>query len=455
MENTISEITALWDRVLVRIKERMNDQNDQMVFDSFFGDSYIDSIKDGQMVVVVNSGLAAEILSSKYKDLVNQSILEVTETNYEVVFTQKEKLQKTQDIKPIKPAYFSDSILNKNFTFKNFVVGPSNREAYQAALMVSQNPGKLYNPVLICGGSGLGKTHLLHAIGNAINERFPTLNVKYVTAQDFFSEYVKYVTGDKEGNNIIDWFKSNVDVLLIDDVQFLVNKQKTEETFFAIYNSFYAAGKQVVITADQHPSKLNGLDERLKSRFIQGLPLSINPPEKETRESILRLRIEANNLDVKDFDPEVISYIADKFHDNVRQLEGALDRLLFYTVNIHPTKHVDLAIAMESLQSLVDVQGDKTKLSEDKIINMVADYYNLAPYQLTGKIRTSQIALARHIAMYLIRDILDVPFTKIGQTFGGKDHATVMNGVTKVENQLKTDKALQETVAKLKERLKV
>lgn len=454
MENTISEITALWDRVLIRIKERMNDQNDQMVFDSFFGDSYIDSIKDGQMVVVVNSGLAAEILSSKYKDLVNQSILEVTESNYEVVFTQKEKLQKVQDIKPVKPAYFSDSTLNKNFTFKNFVVGPSNREAYQAALMVSQNPGKLYNPVLICGGSGLGKTHLLHAIGNAINERFSTLNVKYVTAQDFFSEYVKYVTGDKEGNNIIDWFKSNVDVLLIDDVQFLVNKQKTEETFFAIYNSFYAAGKQVVITADQHPSKLNGLDERLKSRFIQGLPLSINPPEKETRESILRLRIEANNLDVKDFDPEVISYIADKFHDNVRQLEGALDRLLFYTVNIHPTKHVDLAIAMESLQSLVDVQGDKTKLSEDKIINVVADYYNLAPYQLTGKIRTSQIALARHIAMYLIRNILDVPFTKIGQTFGGKDHATVMNGVTKVENQLKTDKTLQETVTKLKERLK-
>jgi chromosomal replication initiator protein len=455
MENTISEIAQLWDRVLVRIKERMNDQNDQMVFDSFFGDSYIDSIKDGQMVVVVNSGLAAEILSSKYKDLVNQSILEVTESNYEVLFTQKENLQKAQETKPAKPAYFADSILNKNFTFKNFVVGPSNREAYQAALMVSQNPGKLYNPVLICGGSGLGKTHLLHAIGNAINERFPTLNVKYVTAQDFFSEYVKYVTGDKEGNNIIDWFKSNVDVLLIDDVQFLVNKQKTEETFFAIYNSFYAAGKQVVITADQHPSKLNGLDERLKSRFIQGLPLSINPPEKETRESILRLRIEANNLDVKDFDPEVISYIADKFHDNVRQLEGALDRLLFYTVNIHPTKHVDLAVAMESLQSLVDVQGDKTKLSEDKIINMVADYYNLAPYQLTGKIRTSQIALARHIAMYLIREILDVPFTKIGQTFGGKDHATVMNGVNKVENQLKTDKALQDTVAKLKDRLKV
>lgn len=455
MENSLSEIAALWDRVLVRIKERMCDTNDQIVFDTFFGDSYIDAIKDNQMIVIVNSGLAVEILSSKYKDLVNQSVQDVTESNYQVRFAQKEELKKAAEVKSAKPIYFADSYLNKGFTFKNFVVGPSNREAYQASLMVSQNPGKLYNPVLICGGSGLGKTHLLHAIGNAINERFPTLHVLYVTAQDFFNEYVKYVTGDKEGNSIVDWFKANVDVLLIDDVQFLVNKQKTEETFFAIYNSFYAAGKQVVITADQHPSKLNGLDERLKSRFVQGLPLSINPPEKETRENILKLRIAANNLDVADFDADVISYIADKFHDNVRQLEGALDRLLFYTVNIRPTKHVDLATAMASLQSLVDVQDDKTKLSEEKIINVVADYYSLAPYQLTGKIRTSQIALARHVAMYLIRLLLDVPFTKIGQMFGGKDHATVMNGVNKVENQLKTDKPLQEAISKLKDRLKV
>lgn len=209
-----------------------------------------------------------------------------------------------------------------------------------------------------------------------------------------------------------------------------------------------------MLTCDQHPSKLNGLDERLKSRFVQGLPLSINPPEKETCEEILRLRITANNLSVEDFDPEVITFFATRFSKNIRELEGAFDRLIFYTVNIHPTKHIDLNTAMDSVSSLIDVQNDKTKLSEDKVINVVADYYNLAPYQLTGKIRTSQIALARHIAMYLIRTLLDVPFTKIGISFGGKDHATVMNGVNKVENSIKTDKNLQKAVAELTSRLK-
>jgi chromosomal replication initiator protein len=451
MEKSTSEIAALWDRILLKIKDRMDDP---LVYDSFFDGSYIDSIHGNQMIVVANSGLAVQILSTKYKDLIDEVVKEATESNFEIKFVKLEDVKKTVEAKPVKPAYFADSYLNPQYTFKTFVVGPSNREAYQASLMVSQNPGKLYNPILIYGDSGLGKTHLLHAIGNSIKEKFPNMRVLYVHAQEFLNEYVKYVTGDKGDNNIVDWFKDSVDVLLVDDVQFLVNKQKTEETFFSIYNNFYAAGKQVVLTSDQHPSKLNGLDERLKSRFVQGLPLSINAPEKETCESILRLRIEANGLNVSDFDPEVISYFADRFHKNVRELEGAFDRLLFYTVNIHPTKHVDLSTAMDSVQSLVDVQNDKTKLSEEKIINVAADYYNLAPYQLTGKIRTSQIALARHIAMYLIRTLLDVPFAKIGESFGGKDHATVMNGVSKVEKSLKEDRNLQKAISELESRLK-
>ncbi|MCR4562814.1 MAG: chromosomal replication initiator protein DnaA [Bacilli bacterium] len=434
----------------------MVDNNDQIVYDTFFAGSYIDSINGNAMNVAVNSRIAAQVLSSKYKDSVDAIVNEVTQSNYEIVFIAEEDLTKndfSSQQKPAKPIFFADSKVNKNYTFQNFIVGPSNREAYQAAIMCSRAPGKMYNPILIYGDSGLGKTHLLNAIGNAVNERFPTLRVLYVTAQDFFNEYVKFVQGDKEGNNIVDWFKNSVDILLIDDVQFLVNKQKTEETFFAVYNSFYSSGKQVVITADQHPSKLNGLDERLKSRFVQGLPLSIHQPEKETCEQILKLRIEAAGLDVENFDPEVISYFAEKFRKNIRELEGALDRLLFYIVNIKPSKHVDLDTAMSSVQSLIDVQEDKTRLSEEKIINVVADYYNLASYQLTGRIRTSQIALARHIAMYLIRTMLDVPFTKIGKIFGGKDHATVMNGVNKVENQLKIDKNLEKAISDIRGRL--
>jgi chromosomal replication initiator protein len=451
MENSVSEIAALWDRILLKIKAKMDDQ---LVYDSFFEGSYIDSIQENQMIVVANSGLAVSILSTKYKDMIDGVVHEATESNFNIKFVEKDSIKKNIEVKPAKRAFFSDSEINPQYTFKKFVVGPSNREAYQAALMISQNPGKLFNPLLIYGSSGLGKTHLLHAIGNAVKEKFPSAKVLYVHAQDFLNEFIKYVKGENEGTNLVEWFKENVDLLLVDDVQFLADKHRTEETFFSIYNNMYTVGKQVVITSDQNPTLLNGLDERLRTRFVSGLPLEIKPIEKETCESILRLKIDANGLDVNDFDPEVITYFAATFGKNVRVLEGAFDRLLFYTVNIHKTKHIDLTTAMDSVSSLAEAQDAKTALSEDKIINAVADYYSLAPYQLTGKIRTSQIAMARHIAMYLIRTLLDVPFTKIGQTFGGKDHATVMNGVQKVENSRKTDKDLDKAITELEGRLK-
>jgi chromosomal replication initiator protein len=451
METTVSELAALWDRILKKIKEKLNDQ---LVYDSFFASTYIDSVQNQTLVVVANSGLAANILSTKYKDLVGEAVKSATESNFLVRFVQEDDVKKARDEKASKPTFFSDSFLNAQYTFKNFVVGPCNREAYQAALMISQNPGKLYNPLLIYSESGLGKTHLLHAIGNALKETNPNIRVLYVTTQDFFDEFVKYVTGDKEGENLKDYFKNSVDVLLVDDIQFLVGKKKTEDMFFTIFNTLYQAGKQIVITSDQHPNQLDGLDERLKSRFASGLPLSISRPDKGTCESILKLWIGNYGLSVNDFDADAISYLADRFGKNARELNGAFLKLLFYTVNIHPTKHIDLGVVVESVRGLIDTQDDKTKLSEEKIINTVADFYNLAPYQLTGKIRTSQIAMARHIAMYLIRTMLDVPFTKIGDTFGGKDHATVMNGVSKVENALKEDKDLQKAVATLQSRLK-
>lgn len=451
MNNSISEITQMWDRILPRIKEELGNN---LVFDSLLADSYIDSIQGNEMLVVVNTLMAANVLNDNYKEMVNKVISEATESNFVAKFmTIDEAKKKTIVQEPETPAYFGDSVLNPNYTFKNFIVGNSNREAYQAALLASQDPGRLYNPILIYGDSGLGKTHLLHAIGNAAKEKFPKLKVLYVHAQEFLDEYIKYVKGDREGVSIVDWFKSSVDMLLVDDVQFLSNKKSTEETFFSIYNNLYAAHKQIVLTSDQHPSKLNGLDVRLQTRFTQGLPLSINQPELETCENILKMRIIANGLDPDDFDSDALSFLASKFGKNVRELEGAFDRLLFYTINIQPTKHIDLKTVMNSVSGLINVKDAEEKLSEQKIIDTVADYYNLAPYQLTGNIRTSQIAMARHISMYLIRLLLDTPFTKIGKAFGGKDHATVMNGVNKVEKQLKTDETLKKVVEELKKRL--
>lgn len=451
MNNSISEITQMWDRILPRIKEELGNN---LVFDSLLADSYIDSIQGNEMLVVVNTLMAANVLNDNYKEMVNKVISEATESNFIAKFmTIDEAKKKTIVQEPETPAYFGDSVLNPNYTFKNFIVGNSNREAYQAALLASQDPGRLYNPILIYGDSGLGKTHLLHAIGNAAKEKFPKLKVLYVHAQEFLDEYIKYVKGDREGVSIVDWFKSSVDMLLVDDVQFLSNKKSTEETFFSIYNNLYAAHKQIVLTSDQHPSKLNGLDVRLQTRFTQGLPLSINQPELETCENILKMRIIANGLNPDDFDSDALSFLASKFGKNVRELEGAFDRLLFYTINIQPAKHIDLKTVMNSVSGLINVKDAEEKLSEQKIIDTVADYYNLAPYQLTGNIRTSQIAMARHISMYLIRLLLDTPFTKIGKAFGGKDHATVMNGVNKVEKQLKTDETLKKVVEELKKRL--
>jgi len=450
MTSSISEISKLWDRILDSTKSRINDPR---IFDTFLNSSYINSIDGDTMVVVVNSGLAANILSTKYLDMITGVVRECTETDFKLKFVQASEVQTVAKQAATKPTFFANSYINSKLTFSNFVVGSSNLEAYQASIAIASSLGKLFNPLFIYSQSGLGKTHLLHAIGNYIKENAPVSKVLYLSTEDFFEEFVKYVTGDKEGENLKDFFKG-IDVLLIDDIQFLANKIKTEEMFFYIFSSMINAGKQIVLTSDKHPSELQGVEARLVSRFNAGLTVNIATPDVKTCVDILKLKISANNLDIANFDEDVLTFFAEKFSKNVRELEGAFNRLLFYTINIKPTAHIDMGVAIESVQSLIDVKDTKTKLSETKIINVVADYYNLTPSQLTGKIRTNQIAMARHIAMYLIRSMLDVSLTKVGMVFGGKDHTTVMNAVEKVDKALKTDTFLQTAIDDLKKRLK-
>ncbi len=452
MIKTISEITQLWDRTLARIKEKITERH---VYDAFFNNTYIHTINGDVIVIVANSNLAKSVLSSTYTNLVEETLAEITESNYRVDFIISEEITKTTE-KPVEKArsFFQTSKINPKFTFDNFVVGRnSNLQAYQAALMISSNPGKMYNPLFIYSSSGLGKTHLLHAIGNYIKENTPLLNVLYISTDDFVEEYIRFVHGDKESESLKDFFKS-IDVLLIDDIQFLAEKPKTEEMFFHIFNSLVNNNKQIVLTSDRHPSELKGLENRLVSRFNQGLQISISVPDLETRKQILKRKIVANNLEVEDFDDEVLDFFADRFGNNVRDLEGALNRLLFYIINIHPTKKVTYDIAAQSVESLINVIDSQTRLSEKRILSVVADYYNLTPTQLAGKNRTSQVSLARHIAMFLMRDLLDLPFSKIGKAFGGKDHSTVMNAIQKVEKMSKTDSGFKKVLEDLNGRLK-
>ncbi len=451
MALTVSQLAQVWDRALAKIKDGIADK---ITYESFFTESYIYSLDGNVITVVVNSDLAASVISTKYESLVDEVLREVTGLSFTVNFVAPDKVQsKPVSSAPDKQPFFSDSRIDPSYTFDTFVVGTSNREAYQAAVLAAKDPGKFYNPVLIFGDSGLGKTHLLHAIGNTIKESKPEMRVLYVKAQDFLDEYIKYVKNDSNGVGLVEWFKASVDVLLVDDVQFLANKTKTEETFFSIYNYLYSAGKQVVITSDKHPSLLNGLDDRLKTRFVQGLPISIERPEKTVCELILRKRIEQKGMTIEDFDPEVITYFASKFGSNVRELEGAFDRMFFYITNFKNVDHIDLSTAIESVRSLVNVKEDEDTLSQDKIISTVAEYYGLTLTQITGTSRQANIALARHISMFLIRVLLDAPFKKIGDRFGGKDHTTVMNAVEKIEKASKTDEQLKKAIEELKKRI--
>lgn len=451
MNETISELKAIWELTLKELKGKI----EQRIFDSFFAGTDATRVDNNVITVNVSTPVAAAVLKSKFSETIDEVLHNVTGTDFHAEFVASSSSSgQTQEAKDDSiPQYFTSSHLNKQFTFDNFIVGPSNREAYQASLMIASTPGQLYNPLLLYSGPGLGKTHLLQAIGNAVREKNPGARVLFLSTSDFINEYVKYATGYKGVKSFTDFFRKDVDLFLIDDIQLLKQKAKTMEMFFDAFQTLINANKQVVITSDQHPNNLDGIDERLKSRFSQGLVLSIDKPDLETSENILKSKIPMHGLDVKDFDEEVVSFLARKFCSNVRDLEGALTRLVFYTINIKPTKHITMSVVSEAIRSLIEAHENQDELTENKIIAAVANYYSLTPSQITGKIRTSRVAMARHIAMYLDREMLGTPLIKIGQAFGGKDHSTVLSGISKVERELKNDPDMGTAISEIKSKL--
>ena len=456
MVNSISELARIWQQSLKLIDERLNERQ---IFDSFFADTYIDEIKGDTITIVVPNLTAERLLSTKYIDLIKEVVNEVTEFNYELAFIQSSSVTKSnkglnyQNDEQQDSNFFKDAEINESLTFESFVEGEFNKEAYKAAKVVADHPGEMFNPLFIFSNSGLGKTHLLHAIGNHIKKKNPRANILYINADDFVDEYIRFVKGEKESETLKDYF-TNVDVLLFDDVQFLENKVKTQEAFFYIYQKLYNKNKQIVITSDRQPTELVRIEDRLITRFSQGLTVKINNPDQDACVKILKKLIEKEDMNVDNFDPAVLYFYADKFNSNVRELEGAFKRLIFHIRDFKQIDYVDLDVAIEAVQDITGIKNAADQLSEQKIINTVADYYGLIPSQLTGKTRTGQIALARHVAMYLIRNNIDVPLIKIGSAFGGRDHTTVMNAITKVENMLKTDEGLKETIDNLQKQLK-
>jgi chromosomal replication initiator protein len=451
MNITLNDQEKIWDDVLAIVKV------DRHVFDSFLSKTKITKIEGNKIVILTDTSLSATFLTkdNRYKSLIQEVVEQVTQTNYELEFTyeSEDSLASQKNSEAKKPRFFQACRLDSRYTFDNFVVGESNKEAVQASVYISAKPGETYNPLFIYSKSGLGKTHLLHAIGNYIHDKKPFYKILYITTDAFIDEFVKFVRGDQQDESLKDYLKT-ADVLLIDDIQFLTNKEKTSEMFFYIFNYLISNGKQVVLTSDCPPNELKGLEERLVSRFNMGLSVNIKNPDLETSLKILSLKIEANGLNINNFDYDGLVYLAENFSKNVRELEGALNRLIFYTITVKRIDKITIDTIKEAINGISSSKSPKDKLTEEQIIQSVGDYYNLTTEQIKSKVRTQQIALARQISMYMCRSLLNTPYVQIGHIFGGRDHSTVMTSVEKIETMLKTDTQLTTAIQQIKDSLK-
>lgn len=447
--NGISEITNIWDQILSIISTQV----DKISFDAFFKDTKIDGIEGDTIYVICKQQFLKSLFEQKYYKLFSDAAEQATQTNYKIVF-RLEGEQVTNVVKndlSTSWSFFRTNIIDPSLNFENFVVGPSNNEAQKASIMVATNPGTLYQTLFIYGNSGLGKTHLLNAIGNYIKETIPEKRVLLCSSQDFINEYLDFVNGTNRKEQLITFLKQ-FDIFLIDDIQMLRDKKKTQEFFFNIYEDFRQNHKQVVFTSDKLPGELDGIDARLITRFTSGLSVPLYKPDVKTCVEILKKKITRGGYDINSYDEDVIYFIADKFKDSIRSLEGALVRLNFYA-SFNKISHIDIDLCVEALQGMVDCSDAKETVTEQKILNSIASYYNLSISQITGKIKTSNIAFARHIAIYLIRDMLNLSFKKIGDLFSKRDHSTIMHSVEKVEKMLKDDPQVQTVVKELKKRI--
>lgn len=443
-------INKIWDSVLLKMKQEL-DENAYSTF--FFPLKPIEIIGNKFRLEAPTRFVKQVISSPMFADKINNCLKEITNTNFEIEIKEKEELEKELILaKSNEPKIELSTSLNPSFIFSNFVVGPCNRECYEASMAVALNPGNFYNPLFIYGRAGIGKTHLLHAIGNYCKTNHNrTLNIYYTTANDFIDEFMRS-NQNKDIESMKAKFKS-IDMLLLDDVQFLAGKDKTGEVFFQIFNNLFNEKKQIVLTSDRNPNDLRGLESRLVSRFSSGLIVGMNAPEHETAKAILKRKIDAKNFDVKNIEDDVLSFIAENYSTDVRQLEGALTRLFFYVTAINKSDVITLSLAMEALKHITPSKRNKTTITIDDIKTTICEYYGITKEQLVGNSKVSTIVTPRFIAIYLCRSMLNLTFEDIGKEFGNRDHSTIMNACLKIERLNKEDKAYNLTINKLQQLL--
>lgn len=453
------DLKVLWNKFLETVKQEVS----SISYNTWFAETELHDMNNGKARVIVPMPIHKKHLSDSYKEMATRIFNEITGSNFEFEFLLKDEIddddnssnvQKEPPIEEVGVPYNNPiaSNLKPNYTFDTFIVGNSNKFAHAAALSVAENPGKMYNPLFIYGSSGLGKTHLMHAIGNYIVQN-SNKKVLYVTCEQFRDDFIGISRRMEEnGNNFdyVDYFKNkyrNIDVLMIDDIQFLGGATSTQQEFFHTFNTLYSDNKQIVITSDRSPDDLKLLEDRLRTRFCWGLTVDIYPPDFELRINILKKKIAGGAIN-QEIPDNVIEYIASNMGSDVRQLEGSINRLLAYSTIMGGSK-IDLDLAIEALKDYTNT-GISEKNNIRKIQKAVAEYFQISVDDMKSKKRSANLAFPRQVAMYLCRQLTDESFPKIGTEFGGKDHSTVMHSCDKIEAEMKVNKELVKTIENIK-----
>lgn len=448
------DFKQVWSDILSLIRDN-EDSLDEVVYNTYFTNSEIYDITENIIQIKVRHNVE-KMVFEEYRSLIEDVSRTVLGADFNVEIYNSDELDvlienmsdsKTNLKLPLE-IRLADN-LQPQFTFNNFVVGESNKESHAAALASAIRPGEFYNPLFIYGNSGLGKTHLLHAIGNYAKKSNKDLKVLYLTSNDFITKVVNAFQ-----NKTIEDFKQdmyNLDILLVDDIQFLGGKDKSHEIFFYIFNELVNNRKQIVLTSDKHPTEIKGIEERLISRFYSGLSSGIDSPEFEVAYAILVKKLEQQMINPENIDDAVIAYLATNFAKDVRKLEGALNRVIFYSINFGNSDRITMDVAMKAFKNETKRQNDIVSL--DSIKDVVATYYGLTVKQIDSKNRTRIIVNARHISMYLVRKHLDLSYSQIGKEFGGRDHSTIISAYDKIESFLKTDTSYQVAISEIEKKI--
>ena len=445
MEN----IQEKWEEILFTLKEEF-DLSD-LAFKSWIAPLTIDHIEDDTLYIPCEEQITASYIAKKYSKPLSVVIEEITGKSYKIIFMETEQLKKLKPktSRAINQTEILDrSGLNMNYTFDRFVVGGNNSFAHSASLAVAESPGDTYNPLYIYGGPGLGKTHLMHSIGNFILEQNPDARVLYVTSEVFTNEVIDSIrSGNANAMTKLREKYRTVDVLMIDDVQFIIGKESTQEEFFHTFNELHSAGKQIILTSDKPPKDMETLEERIRSRFEWGLMADIGSPDYETRMAILRKKQDQEGITL---DNEVLNYIATNIKSNIRELEGALNKLIAFrrlTGN-----EISMEVAAHELQNMINPDKPQ-EITLQLIVEIVCDHFQISMEQILSKSRTNEIARTRMIAMYLAKTMTGASQDAIGTFLGGRDHSTVIHGIKKIETEIQENEAMRNQIEVIKKKI--